>query len=55
MVIIGNKGCAREMLTALKWDDIEEDVFLFDNINTDTVIYIMNILSLSPGMNWRNT
>lgn len=35
MVIIGNKGCAREILTALKWDDIEEDVFLFDNINTD--------------------
>ncbi len=35
MVIIGSKGCAKEILTALKWDNVEETVSLFDNINTD--------------------
>ena len=35
MVIIGSKGCAKEILTALKWDNVEETVSLFDNISTD--------------------
>ena len=52
MVIIGSKGCAKEILTALKWDNVEETVSLFDNINTDISDAYYDLLN--PGMNWSN-
>jgi sugar O-acyltransferase (sialic acid O-acetyltransferase NeuD family) len=35
MVIIGAKGLAKELLTVLQWNGEIEDVFLFDNVNSD--------------------
>lgn len=53
MVIIGSKGCAKEILTALKWDNVEETVSLFDNIQI-LAMHIMTFPLLNPGMNWSN-
>jgi len=37
MVIIGAKGLAKEILTALTWNDFnKENYFFFDNVNKDT-------------------
>ena len=54
MVIIGSKGCAKEILTALKWDNVEETVSLFDNINTDISDAYYDFPIINPGMNWSN-
>ncbi len=35
MVIIGAKGCAMEILTALRWNNTDEEVVFFDHISAD--------------------
>lgn len=36
MLIIGAKGLAKELLAVMQWNNVTEEIYLFDNINSDT-------------------